>query len=329
MTTSHTHANASPGASAGHDMSAMLAANERALKISSWLTGIYFFIELGLGYLSGSVAVLSDAFHTFSAVGGVLLALVAGRIAAKAADRYRTFGSVRAEIIGALLNGLFLFAMAAFILYMGVVRLMNPVEVEYGLMLLAAAGGLITEVISLRLLFKGQRGNLNMKGAFWHVMQTFVGSLIIIVAAVVVYFTGFVAIDPILGIAFGLVLFWASWSITRDAINVLMETVPGDVDVEMVEDALTTIPGVQEIHHVHAWALTSGKTLFSAHVLVDQSADTEAVLHKAHTELRERFGFYFSTLQVEAGCPNYHDAPEIDFADPRHSRDGGAAKPET
>ncbi len=317
MTTSHTHATTSPSAGAGHDMSAMLASNERALKISSWLTGIYFIIELGLGYLSGSVAVLSDAFHTFSAVGGVMLALVAGRIAARAADRYRTFGSVRAEIIGALLNGLFLFVMAAFVLYMGVVRLLNPVEIEYGLMLLAALGGLITEFISLRLLFSGQKGNLNMKGAFWHVMQTFIGSLIIIVAAAVVYFTGFVAIDPILGIAFGLVLFWASWSITRDAINVLMETVPDDVDVALVQDALTSLAGVNEVHHIHAWALTSGKNLFSAHLLIDDRTEHHDVLDQAHDLLRERFGFYFATLQIETRCPNPHDAPEIDFADTR------------
>ena len=317
MSQASTHESSQTHASGGHDMSAMLATNERALKISSWLTGIYFIIELGLGYLSGSVAVLSDAFHTFSAVGGVLLALVAGRLAARAADRYRTFGSVRAEIIGALLNGLFLFVMAAFVLYMGVVRLLNPVEIEYGLMLLAAAGGLITEFISLRLLFSGQKGNLNMKGAFWHVMQTFIGSLIIIIAAVVVYFTGYVAIDPILGIAFGLVLFWASWSITREAVNVLMETVPDDVDVALVQDALTSLTGVYEVHHIHAWALTSGKNLFSAHLLINESADHHEVLNSAHHLLRERFGFYFATLQIETKCPNLHDAPEIDFADTR------------
>ena len=236
-------------------------------------------------------------------------------MAARAADRYRTFGSVRAEIIGALLNGLFLFVMAAFVLYMGVMRLFNPVEIEYGLMLLAAAGGLITELISLRLLFSGQKGNLNMKGAFWHVMQTFVGSLIIIVAAVVVYFTGFLAIDPILGIAFGLVLFWASWSITRDAINVLMETVPDDVDVAMVQDGLTSLSDVREVHHIHAWALTSGKNLFSAHVVIDDVASQSDVLTRAHALLRDQFGFYFSTLQIETECPGRHDAPEMDFAD--------------
>ena len=142
-----------PGRHAGgHDHGAMLAANERALRISLWLTGIYFVIELILAIASGSVAVLSDALHTFSAVGGVLLALVASRIAARPASRYRTFGSIRAEIIGALLNGLFLLVMGAVVIAMGIRRLLDPGELDTGLMLLAAIGGILTEVIALSVL---------------------------------------------------------------------------------------------------------------------------------------------------------------------------------
>jgi cobalt-zinc-cadmium efflux system protein len=301
----------------GHDMSAMLESNERALKVSSVLTGVYFFIELGLGIYSGSVAVLSDALHTFSAVGGVLLALVAGRIAARPADRYRTYGSMRAEIIGALFNGLFLFLMALMVIYAGVKRLAEPVEIQSGLMLAAAGGGLITEIISMKLLFSGQKGNLNMKGAFWHIVQTFVGSLIIILAAVIIRLTGFLAIDPILGIAFGLALILAAWGITRDSLRVLMETVPAGIDVLEISDAVTEIEGVEDVHHVHAWALTSGKNLFSAHVLIDSDASHEQVLTQSRQVLKTRFGFYFSTLQVEQVCEGEEDAAAIDFADSR------------
>ena len=143
MTTQHRQ-----GINGGHQIAAKVRGNERALIVTSVLTGAYFVVELVLGILSGSVAVLSDAFHTFSAVGGVLIALVADRISRQPADRYRTFGSVRAEIIGALLNGVFLLAMAAFAIYMGVMRLLMPVEIETTLMLWAAAGGLATEAIS-------------------------------------------------------------------------------------------------------------------------------------------------------------------------------------
>ena len=300
--------------SSGHDHTAMLAANERALKISLWLTGIYFFVELGLGLASGSVAVLADAMHTFSAVGGVLLALVAARIAARPANRYRTFGSIRAEIIGALLNGLFLFLMAFVVIGMGIMRLFNPTELATGLMMLAAALGLITELISLRVLYSGQKDNLNIRGAYWHVVQTFVGSLLIIVAAVVVTFTDFVAIDPILGIAFGVVLLWAAWGISRDSIRILMETVPSEVDLPEVIGSLVEIPRVRDAHHVHAWALTSGRNLFSAHLLVEEDADPQAVLHSAQTVVRDEHGFYFSTIQVETTCDEPDPAAAIDFA---------------
>jgi len=307
--------NKGQSAGRGHDHTAMLAANERALKISLWLTGIYFFVELGLALASGSVAVLSDALHTFSAVGGVLLALVANRIAARPATRHRTFGSIRAEIVGAMLNGFFLLAMAVVVIFMGARRLFNPGDIDPGLMLVAAAGGIVTELISLRVLFKGQKDNLNMKGAYWHVVQTFVGSLLIIVAAVVVTLTDFVAIDPILGITFGLVLLWASWGITRDSIRVLMETVPTDVDLPKVTAGLIGIDGVEDVHHVHAWALTTGRNLFSAHVLIEDEVNPLDVLAEAETMVRERFDFYFSTIQVETECEENDQASAIDFAD--------------
>jgi cobalt-zinc-cadmium efflux system protein len=312
MSSEHT----SGASSGGHDHSAMFAANERALRISLWLTGIYFFVELGLGIASGSVAVLSDAMHTFSAVGGVLLALVANRIAARPSTRYRTFGSIRAEIVGALLNGLFLMAMAGVVIFMGVRRLLNPADLNTSLMLMAAVGGIITELISLRVLFKGQKDNLNMRGAYWHVIQTFVGSLLIVVAAVVVSFTDFVAIDPILGIAFGFVLVWASLGITRDSIRVLMETVPTDVDLAAVISGLQEIGGVRDTHHVHAWALTTGRNLFSAHIRVGDAVDPFQVLAEARSMLSERFGFYFSTVQIETECQENDPASAIDFADP-------------
>ncbi len=297
----------------GHDMSAMLRANRRALIWTSWLTGVYFLIELIVGVWIGSIAVISDAFHTFSAVGGVLIALVAGKLAERPSDRYRTFGSYRAEIIGALINGLFLFAMAVVVIVMGAMRLRHPVELPPLPMVLTALGGLVTELISIRLLFASQRENLNMRGAFWHVIQTFVGSLIIIIAAAVIWLTGWTPIDPILGIGFGFVLFWASWTICRDALRILMETVPTGVDVVAVREALLSLDGVEDIHHVHAWALTSGRNLFSAHIRITENAEHEAVLGSAHDLLRLRYGFVFSTLQVERACRS-DAAPELDFA---------------
>ena len=207
----HTAPTPAMGGHAGH-----LPSSGRALTISGWLTGVYFVVELGIGLWTGSVAVISDAFHTFSAVGGVLVAIVAARLARRPADLARSFGWYRAEVIGALTNGAFLMVMALVVIVMGAMRLRHPMELPTGPMLVAAAGGLVTEFVALYLLYRQQGQDLNVRGAYWHIIQTFVGSLIIIVAALTIRFTGFLAIDPLLGIAFGFVLLWASWGILRE-----------------------------------------------------------------------------------------------------------------
>ncbi len=298
----------------GHAMPRPSGGDDRALKISAWLTGVYFLIELGIGLYSGSIAVISDAFHTFSAVGGVVLAFVAARIARRPADLDRSFGNYRAEIIGALLNGAFLAIMAVLVLVMGAMRLRHPVDLPTTPMLIAAAGGLVTELISLRLLYAGQKGDLNLRGAFWHIMQTFVGSILIIVAAAVIYFTGFMAIDPILGMAFGVVLLLASWGIIRDSLSILMEGVPKGIDLTKVAGALARLPRVTGVHHVHAWTLTSNKYVFSAHLRTDAPDQAETLLATAHDLLREQYGFYFSTIQVETTCLDEDHAKDLDIS---------------
>ena len=271
--------------------------------------------ELAIGLYIGSVAVTSDAFHTFSAVGGVVLAFIAARLARRPADLARTFGSYRAEIIGALLNGVFLAGMAVLVLIMGAMRLQHPIDLPPVPLLAAAAGGLVTEFVALRLLYGGQKGDLNLRGAFWHVMQTFIGSILIIITAAVIYFTGFLAIDPILGMAFGIVLLLASWGIIRDSLTILMEGAPKGVDLSEVVNALIEIDGVNDVHHLHAWSLTSGKTVFSAHLRTGESSSASSVLKQAHKLLRERFGFYFSTLQVETTCLDEDHARDIEVSE--------------
>ncbi|PWE32876.1 zinc ABC transporter [Maritimibacter sp. 55A14] len=291
----------------------------RGMAISAWLTGIYFIIEMGIGLWTGSIAVISDAFHTFSAVGGVLVAIFAARISRRPADEDRSFGWYRAEIIGALVNGGFLLGMAVVVIAMAAMRMSEPIDLPTGPMLLAAAGGLLTEFISLGLIWKESRSDLNVKGALWHIIQTFVGSLLIIVTALVIKFTGFLLIDPILGMAFGFVLVWASWGILRDSAHLLMEGTPAEVQLSEVVEALEQIDGVANAHHVHAWALTSGKFVFSGHLRVDLNRDPQEVLRTAHTMLRERFGFFFVTLQVEDRCLDESGAEMIDIT--RASKD--------
>lgn len=285
--------------------------DRKALIISGILTGAYFVIELGVGLWSGSVAVTSDAFHTFSAVGGVLIALVAQRLSERPATPEYTFGWGRAEIIGALFNGLFLVVMAGYVLWMGAMRLRDPMELPTTVMLWTAAGGIATELIAFWLMYERQKQNLNMKGAFWHILQTFVGSLIIVVSALVIRFTGFLAMDPLLGMAFGVVLFWASWSILSSALRILLQSTPEDFDMAAAIASLESIPGVKDVHHVHAWSVTSGRNLFSGHICVnDMANDGARVLREATERLRQRFKVYFSTIQVEERCLSGEEAAE-------------------
>ena len=286
----------------------------RALVISGWLTGIYFLVELAIGIWTGSVAVLSDAFHTFSAVGGVLIALVAARLSARPATRFQTYGLIRAEIVGALLNGVFLVGMAVFIFVMGSMRLQDPKSLSTVPMLAAAVGGIVTEVISLSLLYQAQKTNLNVRGAYWHVLQTFAGSFIIIIVALVIRFTDVLEIDPLLGMAFGLLLFWASWSIIRSALHILLDNVPEDLDMNEVKAAIEAVPDVVGVHHLHAWSLTTGKNIVSAHVLIGDFATGEPTLQRIQSMLKSDFSIYFSTVQVETEvCPDIEVADEIDY----------------
>ncbi len=286
----------------------------RGLAISAWLTGVYFVIELGIGLWTGSIAVISDAFHTFSAVGGVLVAIVAAKLARRPADEDRSFGWYRAEIIAALVNGGFLLAMALVVITMAAMRLSSPIDLPTGPMLIAAAGGLFTEFISLGLIWKQSKDDLNTKGALWHVIQTFVGSLLIIVTALVIRYTGFLLIDPLLGMGFGFVLIWASWGILKEAAHLLMEGTPPGVSLPEVSRALEALGGVEDVHHAHAWALTSGRHVFSAHLRIAEGAPQHEILGEALSQLRETFGFFFVTLQIETHCLDEHGAEVIDLS---------------
>lgn len=279
-----------------HSHARHMPTSGKVLVISAWLTGIYFVIELAVGLWTGSIAVLSDAFHTLSAVGGVLVTIIAQRIARRPADAQRSFGWYRAEIIGALVNGGFLLGMALLVIWMGVIRLGSPIRLPTGPMLWVAFGGLVTEVISLGLMWKSSRDDLNARGALWHITQTFVGSLLIIVAALVIEFTGFLQIDPILGAAFGVVLLWASIGVIREAVHILMEGTTADKDLEAVTDDLRDQDDVLDVHHVDAWTLTSGKHAFSAHLQHDNPSDAARILESAYNRLTHDHGFHMVTL---------------------------------
>ena len=212
--------------------------------------------------------------------------------------------------------------MAMVVIVMAAMRMNAPVDLPTTPMLWAAAGGLLTEIVALSLIWKQSRSDMNVRGALWHIIQTFVGSLLIIVTALVIKFTGFLLIDPLLGLAFGFVLVWASWSILRDATHLLMEGTPDEVYLSDVTEDLAAIDGVEDVHHAHAWALTSGRFVFSGHLRTSASADPQIVLQSASNLLQDRYGFFFSTVQVETDCPDESAAAAIDITRAAGTRRG-------
>jgi cobalt-zinc-cadmium efflux system protein len=196
-------------------------------------------------------------------------------------------------------------------------RLSDPKDLATTPMLLVAAGGIFTELISLGLLYDGQKKNLNLKGAYWHVVQTFVGSLIIVVAALVIRFTGFLEVDPLLGMAFGFFLLWASYGIIKESIAIFLESTPRGTNLLDIKRDIEQLPGVVSTHHMHAWSLASGRNIFSAHVLQSDEAGPE-LLDTITQMLMEKYGFYFSTVQLESSDEGEEGAEEIEFL--RHEK---------
>lgn len=289
----------------------------RGLKLAAWVTGAYFVFEMGVGLYTGSVMVIVDAAHTFSAVGGVVLALVARRIAQRKATPEQSFGGQRAEIIGALLNGMALLVMAVVAITMGAMRLGSPIDLPTTPMFVVAAVGILTEIWLIALMYRDQKHDVNTRGAYWHVVQTFLGSLGIIVAALVIHFTGFMLIDPILGIAFGFMVLAAAWGVLRDSVSILMQNTPPGIDLTEICRRLREIEGVRDVHHPHAWTLTSGRHIFSAHLRVDDDLDPDSqmpLLERGESLLSNEFGIYFSTLQLETADRDEPEARAIDIS---------------
>ena len=182
-------------------------------------------------------------------------------------------------------------------------------------MLFTVGGGLITELISLSLLYKAQKTNFNIKGAHWHVLQTFAGSPIIIVVTLTIWFTDFLETDPLLGMPFGLLLLGASWTIIRAALYILLDNVPRDLDLmNEAQSAIEAAHGVDSVHHLHAWSITQGKNILSAHVLVSNIREAEHTPQRIQAMLKPDFQMYFSTIQLESEVyAEIEKAEQVDF----------------
>jgi cobalt-zinc-cadmium efflux system protein len=272
--------------------------------------------EVAGGLLTGSLALLADAGHLAADAAGIGLSLFAAYMASRPATTARTFGYARAEILAATVNALLLFGVGAFILAEAVLRLISPPAVEPRLMIVFGLIALAGNAVSLLLLRRGAPGSLNVRGAMLEVGSDALGALAVIVAAVVIATTGFTRADPIASLAVGALILPRTWPLLRDALNVLLEGSPRGVDTTEVRRHLSGVDGVLDVHDLHAWTITSGRPVLSAHVVVDAAAMAQGrspvILDRLQECLRGHFDVEHSTLQLEPAGHADHESPACD-----------------
>lgn len=291
----------------------VMTKNLKALRVSSILILIYFVFEIVIALTSRSLALLADAGHELSTFVAISISLLAVRLAAKEPTATRTFGFLRVEVLAALFNGFLLLAMAALIIVRGYDRLANPVEVPTLPMYVMAFGGIGLEIASLVIMYRGQKESLNIRGSFWHVMNAFLGSLAVIIAALFISFGRVYVADAWAGIIFAFVLIWAAWGILRDAVNILVDKVPKDIDLARLDDEIMAVPGVVGTHHLHARTITGHISTFSGHVVVEDLSDSATILREVRRVLEEGHKFALTTVQLETRDLVESDAAELEY----------------
>lgn len=289
MTSGHSHAPTPGQAGAGH---------ERSLWIALILTTSFMVAEVIGGVLTGSLALISDAAHMFTDTAALAISLSAIQISKRAVDTKRTFGYHRFEILAAAFNALLLFGVAIYIVYEAWQRLRAPQTVDSIPMLVIASLGLVVNLISMKLLSAGKDGSLNVKGAYLEVWSDMLGSLGVIVGAIVIWLTDWTWVDSAIAVGIGFWVLPRTWVLLRDSMNILLEGVPDGIDIATIEETLLRLPGVDSIHDLHVWAITTGKPSLSVH-LVSATGDFESLTRATSDALAKAFDIHHSTVQLE------------------------------
>jgi cobalt-zinc-cadmium efflux system protein len=269
------------------------------LKLALAISCIYFFAELIGGFLTNSLALLSDAGHMLSDIAALALSLFAFRIAKRPATVSSTYGYHRAEILAALFNGLMLWLIVGVIFAAAYNRFLDPPAVEsYGMMIVASLG-LLVNVVAGAILYGSHHHNLNLRGAFLHVVSDALGSVGAIAAGLIMLLTGWYVADPVISILIGLLILHSSWNLIKESFSVLMQAVPKGIRLEDVQQALEGVEGVSKVHDLHVWAVTSDIFTLSAHAVVENGGDFHQVLNGIEETLKERFNIEHTTIQLE------------------------------
>jgi cobalt-zinc-cadmium efflux system protein len=304
MSTADAHAGHDHDHDHGHSHVHGVSADANVPKLTIALALILGFmaIEVVVGLIAGSLALLSDAAHMLTDAAAIGLSLVAARLARRPAKGAMTFGLGRVEILSAQANGVTLLVLAAFIAFEGVRRLLDPPEVEGGLILAVALAGIVVNLAATWVLAQADRRSLNVEGSFQHVLTDLYAFIGTAVAAVVIMATGFERADPIVSLIIAALMLRSGWGLVRASGRVFLEAAPRGVDPDRVGRALAAAPGVVEVHDLHVWELTSGFPMLSAHVLVGTDADCHGARRDLEHLIHEEFGIEHTTLQVDHEC---------------------------
>jgi cobalt-zinc-cadmium efflux system protein len=297
---SHDHGHA-------HDHEAS-ESNLKRVMIALVLTGTFMFVEIVGGILSGSLALLADAGHMLTDTMALALAAVAFHVSKRPPGGVLTYGYQRFQILAAFVNGLSLLVIVGWILYEAVGRFITPRDILGETMLIVAAAGLVVNIISFAVLHTGDQENLNIRGAALHVAGDLLGSVAAIVAAVVIIYTGWTLIDPILSVAVAMLILRSAWSLVKRSAHVLLEGAPDWLDVaDMQERIIANVPGVSGVHHVHVWGLTPQQLMMTMHVtLADDVPSQSGVVRGVKAFVESEYGIGHSTVEVEIdGCADH------------------------
>ena len=263
-------------------------------------------LEVIGGILSGSLALLGDAGHMLVDALALGLSFFALTIATRPANARKTFGYYRVEIMAALANGTLLILVAIYIFYEAYRRFLNPPAVDVPIMLIVAAAGLIANISGIVLLHGFRGGNLNIRAAFWHILGDTLSSVGVIIAGLVILFTGWQTADALIAVVIGCIIMWGAVRLVREAVDILLEAVPSHIDPEKVIKAMEKVEGVEEVHDLHIWTITSGLHALSAHLRIqDQTVSKSAdILRVEIAMLEKEFDIHHTTLQLECrSCP--------------------------
>lgn len=311
---SHAHNHDGHGSHDDHDHGGLghshAPSSLKALFAVIIFTSVIFFAELIAGLISGSLALLADAMHMLSDSTGLIIAAVAMLIGRRARTSRATYGYKRAEVLAAMVNATVVTALSVWIVVEAIMRLGKDVEIQTNLMLIVAVIGFVTNGISALVLMRHQDGNINMRGAFLHVLSDMLGSVAVIIAGLVIRYTGWMPADTIASIAIAAIIIPRAFSLLKEALNILLERVPTGAEPAEVDAALRKVPGVSDVHDLHIWSIDGKEILATVHLVVDSSTNqlhSCGVLDRAEAEL-SKLGILHSTIQLESADHSDHES---------------------